>query len=119
MSEISNNHLDIDSIPKPEAGWNEIGWFSLTFNGYDFHGGIDTCGEIANRWLRDFENDGGLPSTLNDLRTCLFFEQRRWRHYGYAPDEKAMCYIRGLVRSIRTKAKIKETIHLQVDISNS
>ena len=27
-------------------------------------------------------------STLTDLRTCLFFECRRWRHYGDDPDEE-------------------------------
>jgi hypothetical protein len=37
------------------------------------------------------------------LRTCLFFEQRRWRHFGDEPDEEAMEYIRSVVQKIRAK----------------
>jgi hypothetical protein len=41
--------------------------------------------------------------TFAELRTCLFFEQRRWRHIGEVPDAEAMAYIRDLVRQIRAK----------------
>lgn len=101
MSEISNDNLTILDIPKFDAGWGEIGRFALTFNGYDFHGGIHACGEIANQWLEAYEKNGTYPTTLTDLRTCLFFEQRRWRHYGYEPDENTMRYVRGLISGIR------------------
>ena len=105
MNEISNGDLNPDQIPQPEAGWYEIGSFALTFNGYEFHGSLDACGEIANHWLKTYETDGALPETLTDLRTCLFFEQRRWRHYGYDPDEETMLYIRALVAAILKKVK--------------
>jgi hypothetical protein len=38
-----------------------------------------------------------LPGSLGDLRCCLFFEQRRWRHYGYGFDEETQRYARELV----------------------
>ncbi len=41
--------------------------------------------------------------TLAELRTCLFFEQRRWRHYGENPDEVALSEIRKLVDAIRER----------------
>ncbi|WP_197446870.1 hypothetical protein [Tautonia plasticadhaerens] len=42
-------------------------------------------------------------ATLIDLRTCLFFEFQRWRHYGDEPDEEAEPYIRSLVSKIRER----------------
>ncbi len=42
---------------------------------------------------------------LDDLRTCLFFEQRRWRHFDRHPDEKSMTYIRALVEAVRGKTE--------------
>ena len=108
MNEIPNEDLSLDLIPLPEAGWHEIGGFALTFNGYEFHGSLDACGEIANHWLKTFTTSGALPQSLTDLRTCLFFEQRRWRHYGYDPDEETIDYIRALVAAIREKVKNQE-----------
>ncbi|MEY4182682.1 MAG: hypothetical protein RLZZ217_1308 [Planctomycetota bacterium] len=40
---------------------------------------------------------------MRDLRACLFFEQRRWRHFGDEPDAEAMADIRGLVEAIRER----------------
>ena len=39
--------------------------------------------------------------SLTDLRVCLFFEQRRWHHFGSHPDDEAMAYIRELLDRIR------------------
>lgn len=94
MREISNRDLQLADIPPPDAEWNEIGRFALTFNGYEHWGSFEKCAEVANRRL-----DG----SLTELRTCLFFEQRRWRHFGYEPDEETMAYIRGIVEKIRRK----------------
>ena len=47
--------------------------------------------------------------TLTDLRTCLFFEQRCWRHAGWDPDEETMQYIRGIVEKIRYKIASEST----------
>ncbi len=91
---ISNQDLTLESIPFPTATWDEIERFALTFDGYAAAGSFEACAEIANAQRRE---------TLTDLRTCLFFEQRRWRHLGGDPDCDSLAYIRGLVREIRAK----------------
>ncbi len=45
--------------------------------------------------------NGETPPTLTECRTCLFFEARRWRHYGYDPNENAVMYFHALTNSIR------------------
>jgi hypothetical protein len=42
-------------------------------------------------------------ATLTDLRTCLFYEARRWKMEGKAPDMVSLRYIRALVYAIREK----------------
>src|SRR5262245_31371071 len=68
--------------------------FSHTFDG-DFEWGSRTkCAEVANAHRHN---------TLTELRTCLFFEQRRWNHFGDRPDAEAMTYIHGLIAAISKK----------------
>lgn len=95
-SEIANNDLTPDDIPSPDAEWDEIQEFALTFNGYEFWGSFEKCADMANARRR------GSPS---EIRTCLFFEQRRWRHFGEDPDAEAMIYIRELVDQIRARVE--------------
>jgi hypothetical protein len=71
-----------------------IGAFALTFDGYWHWGSFEACAEVANA------RRGG---PLAELRICLFFEQRRWRHFGDEPDARAMAYIRGIISSIRAR----------------
>jgi hypothetical protein len=94
MREIANENLTMSDIPSADASWEEIGEFALTFDGYEVWGSFERCAEIANAKRQE---------SLTDLRTCLFFEQRRWRHFGEEPDEEAIAYIRGLVAKIRNR----------------
>ena len=94
MREIGNRELTLGDIPDPNATWPEFAEFALTFNGYEAWESFDTCAEIANAQRHN---------SLTDLRTCLFFEQRRWRHFGGPPDEEAMIYLRGVVEKIRCR----------------
>jgi len=41
--------------------------------------------------------------TFEELRCCLFFEQRRWRHYGYDPEGKDLAAIVALHSEICTR----------------
>jgi len=88
--ETTDSGLSLTDIPDSDASWNVISEFALTFNGYDIEG----CAEIANAHRHD---------SLTDLRTCLFYEQRRWRHFGETPDDEAMAYIRDLVKKLRSR----------------
>ena len=75
--------------------------FALSFDGYEHHGSYARCADIANRWEAAYKKNRSRPRSLDDLRTCLFFEQRRWRHFDAFPDTEAMRYIRSLLTEIR------------------
>ena len=49
------------------------------------------------RWRRTSE----VPRTLQELRACLWFEQRRWRFMGREPDTEGMRYAASLIRAMR------------------
>ena len=108
MSHIPNDVLTLEMIPFPEADWGEIGHFALAFDGYEYWGGFERCGELANQTRDHYLTHKQLPFPLTVLRTSLFFEQRRWRHYGYAPDDEAMAYLRALLKSICEKVQNAE-----------
>jgi hypothetical protein len=88
---INNDDLRRRDVPSAAAEWSAIWSFALTFNGFKEHGSFEACAKIANEQRQE---------TLKDLRTCLFFEQRRWNHYGDDPDEESAPYIRSLVQKI-------------------
>ena len=94
---ISNEQLLLERIPDPEAalwGWER---FAHTINGYDVMGGFEPCAGLANH---------GTPTTLTDLRCCLFFEARRDRHSGGMSANEE--WIRDLLRAIRQKVEAGE-----------
>ena len=66
---------------------------------YEHWGSLEKCAEIAN---------GRQHDTLTDLRTGLFFEQRRRRHFGEQPDEESAAYWRILIAAIRHKLSTDE-----------
>ena len=103
---IPNDGLHARNIPEADANWEKIGAFALTFDGYRHWGGFERCAEIAE--TRD-------PATLTEARTCLFFEQRRWRHSGYAPDEEALAYHRALLVRIRDLVARMEPRMAEID----
>jgi hypothetical protein len=92
IREIADSELELADIPPADADWGEIGRFALTYNGYKVLGSFEVCAEIANARRH---------GSLAELRTCLFFEHRRWRHFGRAPDHEAMAYIQSIVEKIR------------------
>lgn len=99
--QISNAQLKVAKMPPVDAEWADIDRFALTFDGYAYAGSIERCGEIANSRRH---------ATLSDIRTCLFFEQRRWRHQGDLPDEEAMAYIRDLLIQVRERVGLAEKL---------
>ncbi|HOF08854.1 MAG TPA: hypothetical protein PLV33_02540 [Opitutaceae bacterium] len=90
MREISNQELTLNDLPASFDDWHQ---FAHTFNAYTYHGGMDECAEIANRKS---------PTTLTEYRTCLFFEARRWRHFGMEPEGDARRYIESLLAGIKS-----------------
>jgi hypothetical protein len=100
---IANEELTRSAIPPHNPTLDEISRFALTFNGYDHWGSFEACADVANRFIRAFEENRSISEdiTLTELRTCLFFEQRRWHHAGELPDENAIEYLNYLVDKIR------------------
>lgn len=91
-----------ESIPGPNAPWMpDMAEFALTFDGYEALG--TRIGDSANASRHEWSENGMLPHGLVELRSCLFFEQRRHRHFGWDPDGDAMGYIRVLIEAIRAR----------------
>jgi hypothetical protein len=97
--EISNEVLKLSDIPVSDSPFELVEQFGYTFNGFEQLGSFAACADIANEPRHD---------TLTNLRACLFFEQRRWHHYGDRPDAEAQEYQRGLVEKIRVKVSADE-----------
>ncbi len=89
--QTADTPLSLENIPAPDADWDDIWRFAPRFNAYDRLGSFEAVGNVAN--ARSAE-------TLYDLLTCLFFEQRRWRHFEETPTGEDEVYVRGLVRKI-------------------
>ncbi len=86
-------------VPAPDAEWHEIWRFAHTYNGYERHG--KNVGDMANALSKRWQASGGLPESLDTLRAALFFEARRFRHYGTDPADDGAEYVRQLVSRIR------------------
>ena len=100
VRDISNDELTEGDIPWESSDWGKIGEFALAFDAYGYWGSFARCADIANESGDLWQKAGVVPAALTELRTCLFFEQRRWRHFGYEPDERTFGYIRTLVSAI-------------------
>ena len=93
---IPNNKLTPDLIPTRSSTLAEVWRFALTFNGYDEWGSFEKCADVG---------PAHPESTLTELRTVLFFEQRCWNHFGTDPDELRMGYVNRVLQQIRGKVE--------------
>lgn len=78
-----------ESVPNPFDPWAKISEFALSYNGYELYGeqtgdltGPNNLADFANATERRWERAGSLPTSLHELRSALFFEQRRSQHLG-------------------------------------
>lgn len=103
QTEISNSKLKLKDIPKMFE-WDKWEDFALSFNGYKFAGDVSLS--LPNEVESYFEQHAKLPShlTLSELRMCLFFVQRRFRHNGYLPENQ---YIEVLYDAMQEKVRTK------------
>ena len=102
---IPNEKLTIKCIPTPNMSWWEISEFALTFDGYGYWDGTGAFGKFANEAQENWKQSGKLPASLSELRSCLFFEQRRFHHFGMPPDGEDLDYSKALLRAIREKVE--------------
>jgi hypothetical protein len=108
MNIIPNSQLIEGDIPTSRASWKKIQPFALTFSGYAHWGSFKKCREVAQQGVKLYHGQQVLTQSLTDLRTCLFFEARRWKHYEKDPSKKGMEYIHALTDAIRVKVNSKE-----------
>ena len=98
VTEVANTELTPADVPSFKEPWELLEPFALTFDGFKYWGSIEKCAEVADE----------PPGTLTQLRTCLFFEARRWKNLRRHPDEQAMKRIRALVYAIREKVNARD-----------
>ena len=89
---IKNTDLRLEIIPSDVASIDDLIHFAHTFNGFEVLGSFGACADLANERR---------ATSLTEARACLFFEARRWRHFGYTPDVDAFIWWRELVARIR------------------
>jgi hypothetical protein len=79
---------DFSALPD-DPDWDDLQGLALSINGYDLSEtlGLGDFGELANTLAETYQSTGKWEGTSIELWICLFFEQRRWRHYGYSPED--------------------------------
>lgn len=102
--ELTNEDLSEENLPAPNADfWGVISRFALSYDGYAHYNSPGECGRLANMAAQEYHASGQLPVSLDELRACLFFEQRRWNHLGTDLSDETLKYIHALVEAIRSK----------------
>jgi hypothetical protein len=91
--------------PQVDAPWSpDIVQYALTFDGIRAFGDLGPLGDYANQCRERWATDSTLPDSIGELRACLFFEQRRFNHFGYEPQDDDDRYVRSLLAAIRHKS---------------
>ncbi len=98
-TDLANSELTPADVPSFKESWARIEPFALTFDGFRYWGSVEKCAEVAQ---------SKSPGSLTELRTCLFYEAKRWKLAGKSPDAKAMRFIRAIVYAIREKVNSGE-----------
>jgi len=97
---VANGALRPTAVPTETDGWDRLDEFALTYDGYAYW---DNLPELAQRALSTWTRDGSLPPTLDERRACLFYEQRRWHHFGDVPAGRSLAYMWALAAAIRAE----------------
>jgi hypothetical protein len=108
MNIIPNSQLIISDLPSRRAAWKNILPFAHSFNGYEHCGSVQKCRDVARHGVALHKANQDLTQSLTDLRTCLFFEARRWKNLDKAPTKPGFVYVRALVEAIRIRVQAKD-----------
>jgi hypothetical protein len=95
--QIQTGELRATDLPTSYGGWSDYVRFALTFDPKD----REVCREVAGDAFARWQRTGEVPRRLEELRACLWFEQRRWRFLGREPDREGMRYVGALIRAMR------------------
>lgn len=87
-----------DAIPA-SFSWQTSAEFAHLIDGYAIMG--DALGTLANEHLQAAERQGVWCGTSRELWLCLFFEHRRWRHFGELPSGNDLKILDDLCDALR------------------
>lgn len=96
-AQIQTGELRVHDLPTTYGDWSDYARFAVTFSPNDREG----CAEFAAGAFANWRRTSDVPRTLQELRACLWFEQRRWRFMGREPDAEGMQYAAALIRAMR------------------
>jgi hypothetical protein len=99
VTSVPHHALTRADVPSGRAEFDEIIVFAYTFDAYARFG-LEACGAMANATQAHFVDTRALPSDLDTLRGCLFFEARRWIVLEREPDTRARLYVGALLVAI-------------------
>jgi len=108
MDRIPNSQLIDGDLPSRRAAWKNIIPFAQSFNGYAHCGSVKKCRDVARQGVALHKTNQHLTQSLTDLRTCLFFEARRWKHLEKNPSKAGLVYVHALVEAIRLRVQAKD-----------
>jgi hypothetical protein len=100
-SAVPNAEIGTAEIPRRGDSWEAVSDFALSYDGYEYW---DDLPELASRCLQRWTRSRTMPATLDELRGCLFYEQRRWHHFGEDPTGRSAEYMRAIVDAISAVA---------------
>ena len=100
--------LDRKRYPLPARGLENHHSLRPNFNGYAYCGSVKKCHEVARQGIVLHKSNRDLEQSLTDLRTCLFYEARRWQHLEKTPNKAALAYVHALLEAIRVRVRSKE-----------
>jgi len=96
---VPNAQLRVHGIPDRGDSWDAVSSFSLSYDGYAYW---DDVSELATRCIRAWTRDHTLPGSIDEARACLFYEQRRWHHFGEDPNGRGAQYVWALLDTLRS-----------------
>jgi len=73
----------------------------MRLNGYEYRKDLAAFANEAARLHSERGAAALAEISVTDLRACLFYEWRRWRHLGEDPEGSALDYGRSLIEAIR------------------
>ena len=102
--EVPNESLTASAVPPVTASWHTIMGFALTIDGYNAIGQKE-CAQLGNGGKSAVSKDAASVETLSltELRLCLFFEQRRFNHFGHEPQDTDRMFINTPLQAIQKK----------------
>lgn len=110
VQHVPNDALSLAVIPSARSSLDEIWQFALSFHAYHVLAAPEMVGVVANELRAHYDATAEFPSTISELRLCLFHEQRSWRHCGAVPTGPDLAYVLGLLDQVRCWVEERDLI---------